>query len=265
MWGNLLPAAVFSLLIALLAYQRAALSRSGVFGAVIVGTGIIGLGGWRWGVVLATFFVSSSLLSRFKEDQKRAATEKFAKGHRRDWWQTMANGGGALVVAVISAILPGQIWPAIFIGLLATVNADTWATELGTLATQPPKLLISGRPVPPGSSGGVTPFGTASALSGALVIGLTGGMVIKSLSWWQGALLGAPAGLFGALVDSFLGATVQGVYMCRVCGQETERLCHHGQPTRLLRGWHWLGNDAVNFFSSLAGGGVAAGIWLLLS
>ena len=59
-----------------------------------------------------------------------------------------------------------------FYGALATVNADTWATELGVLARSRPRLMTNGQTVPVGTSGGVTAEGTLAALAGALFIGV---------------------------------------------------------------------------------------------
>ncbi len=132
--GSLLLGLALSGLIAGLAYWRGSLSRSGMMGAMLVGTLTFGLGGWVWGILLAIFFVSSSLLSHFKEQEKRTAAEKFDKGHRRDLGQVLANGGLGALVALFSAFFPSPLWFPLFIGIMATVTADTWATELGTLA-----------------------------------------------------------------------------------------------------------------------------------
>ena len=107
--------ALFSGLIGWLAYKRGSLSWSGMWGALLVGTAIFGLGGWRWGVLLALFFVSSSALSHFKEDEKAAvAAEKFDKGHARDWGQVMANGGLGALLAVCSVLMAAVVLVAIF-------------------------------------------------------------------------------------------------------------------------------------------------------
>ena len=70
---------VLSLLIGGIGYKRDALSGNGVAGAVIVGTLIFGLGGWEWGALLISFFISSSALScrrlvRSAAQPSRAAT-----------------------------------------------------------------------------------------------------------------------------------------------------------------------------------------------
>jgi uncharacterized membrane protein len=73
-------------------------------------------------------------------------------------------------------------------------------------------------------------------------------------------------GLAGALVDSVLGATVQGIYWCERDQKETEKRIHTcGERTRLLRGWAWLDNEWVNFACSLMGASVAWGMWSVLT
>jgi uncharacterized protein (TIGR00297 family) len=271
MWGFALSA-----IIAALAYRRGSLSPSGALGALVVGTLIFGLGGWVWGVVLAVFFISASALSHFKEREKAAVAEKFEKGHRRDIGQVMANGGLGALSAVLSAIVPEtavprELWLYLFIGVMATVTADTWATELGTLSKAPPRLITNGRTVEVGTSGGVSPLGTGVSLLGGLLIGLTAGLLgaVAGLLSWNSAIvigfIGAAAGAAGSLIDSLMGATIQQIYYCDTCQKETERRVHRcGTTTRPVRGWSWMNNDLVNLLSSLGGGLVAAGlgVWL---
>jgi len=247
-----------------LAFRRGSLSASGVGGAMLVGTPIFGFGGWVWGLTLITFFVSSSALSHYKAAAKHELAEKFAKGHRRDLGQTLANGGAGMLLAVAYAIWDEPVLFAAFLGAMATVTADTWATELGVLSPTPPRLVTTGRMVEVGASGGVSRLGTLAAASGALTIGLAalafllmGGGKFQEYEWViPVALIG---GLLGSLADSLLGATVQAIYYCPVCAKETEKALHGcGAPTQRQRGWRWLDNDWVNFISSLAGALTAA-------
>jgi uncharacterized protein (TIGR00297 family) len=280
--GLLLSAAI-----GLLAYRRNSLAPSGVAGAVLVGTLIFGFGGWTWGLVLISFFVSSSLLSHYRQDDKIALAEKFAKGERRDLGQVLANGGvGALLALAVYFLIdlqgqaragnPLYIYLTLaFFGAMASVNSDTWATELGVLARETPRLITTGRPVAPGTSGGVTRYGTLAALTGAAFIGVAAFVLIQLASLaTSGALLladlpivviAAAAGLVGSLFDSLLGATVQRIYWCDHCEKETERQVHScGVHTRPLRGWGWMNNDMVNFVSSLVGGLLAGSLGLLI-
>jgi uncharacterized protein (TIGR00297 family) len=267
---------VISGLIGIVAYRRQSLSKSGVAGAVIVGTIIFGCGGWVWGLLLIAFFVLSSLLSHYKKAAKERLAEKFAKGHRRDLGQALANGGAGALIALAHLFYPGPVMLAAFVGAMATVNADTWATELGVLSRRPPRLVTTWRTVDPGTSGGVSALGTLASLAGALALGLTttgfvaidglmGGAVNTTLGSdgvLGGALLVPSAvlgGLTGSLFDSLLGATVQAIYYSPARRQETEkRFDPGGVPNVHVRGWRWLGNDGVNFISSLVGALVGA-------
>ena len=265
MISQLLPAFLFSSAVSALGYRRGALSPSGAAGGLIVGTLTFGLGGWVWGTLLGIFFVSSSLLSHFKEEEKRVAAEKFEKGHRRDLGQALANGGLGALAALLSAVIPSPIWFPFFVGVMATVTADTWATELGTLSRRPPRLLTTGRVVAVGTSGGVSPLGTFVSLVGGLLIGLAAGLLERRQRPLVTALAGAAGGLVGSLFDSLLGATVQQIYYCDYCHKDTERKLHKcGHTTRPLRGWSWLNNDVVNLFASCVGGLVAILLYTLL-
>ena len=251
-------------------YWRGALSRSGAVAAAIVGTLIFGLGGWAWGILLVAFFVTSSALSAYNPRRKATiAEEKFDKGSRRDVGQVLANGGWAALLALLAWAQPESPWlfPAI-VGALATVTADTWATELGTLSATPPRLITTGRPVPAGTSGGLSLIGTLASIGGGLMIGslaaalaaLGGAPALRLDPQWL-PLIGAVGGLAGSLTDSLLGATVQRIYFCPRCHSETERAIHRcGTATQPLRGWPWMDNDAVNFLASAIGSLVA--VWL---
>lgn len=282
---NLLVGFVLSAIIAALAYQRGSLAPSGVIGAMLVGTIIFASGGWVWALLLVAFFVSSSALSHYRARTKEPFAEKFQKGQRRDLGQVLANGGWGALIALAFALTAQPILFVAFVGAMATVTADTWATELGVLSARPPRLITNGRVVPVGTSGAITPLGTLAAFVGAIFIG-----VVASLdTLWRGVenvLLGLPfidlsvslalwphsaaawvpsaamSGLAGSLFDSLLGATVQGIYFCDFDQKETESARHRcGRDTRLIRGWRWLDNDGVNFGASVFGSAVAAGIY----
>lgn len=266
MLNRLVVAFLLSAVVIALALRRGSLSRSGAAGAMVVGTLIVGLGGWAWGILLGIFFVSSSLLSHYKEEEKQATAEKFEKGHRRDAGQVVANGGLGAIAATLSAFAPSPLWLPLFVGAMAAVTADTWATELGTLSRRPPRLITTGRAVEVGTSGGISLLGTGVSLLGGLSIGLAAGLLVEQFTVGQAALIGMFGGLAGALFDSLLGATVQQVYYCDVCGKETERKIHRSRhQTRPLRGWSWLNNDLVNLAASIVGGVTAVALYRLLT
>lgn len=254
---------VLSAAIALLAYRRGSLSRSGVVGAMLMGTIHFGFGGLTWGLTLIAFFVSGTLLSKYKEREKASVAAQYAKGGRRDFGQVLANGGVGAALAVCFNLHP-TIWLfAVFVGVTATVAGDTWATELGVLSRRPPRLSTTGRVVPAGTSGGVTPLGTGATAAGGLAMGLVAWGLAATFGsgigvWWV-PLIGLVAGLAGGFSDSLLGATVQAHYR-NASGIVTERA-----GGARIRGAVWMTNDAVNLLASLIGGAVGAAIGLALS
>ena len=278
---GILIGAALSGCVGLLAYRRKSLSASGVAGAILVGTAIFGFGGWVWGMVLITFFVLSSLLSHYREAAKADLAEKFAKGHQRDLGQTLANGGAGALLALAYLFYPEPVMLAAFVGAMAAVTGDTWATELGVLSLRPPRLITTWRRVEPGTSGGISTRGTLASLAGSLTIGLATVAFLALDGLWGGGgndLIGTTGprggaylvfaavigGTAGSLFDSLLGATIQGIYYSEARGKETEkRLEADGSPNRHVRGWRWLGNDWVNLLSSLVGALVGAVSWSL--
>jgi uncharacterized protein (TIGR00297 family) len=174
--------------------------------------------------------------------------------------------------------VPDPLVLAAFAGIMATVNADTWATEVGVLSKKPPRMITTFEPVEPGTSGGVTPLGTLATLGGATAIGLSLILFLAVDGIFGGAGFGMAGGsilaliaaagiggLAGSLFDSLLGATVQSIYFCPTCDKETEKRLHTcGTQTESARGWRWLNNDLVNFLSSIVGGVIAGLIFWLL-
>ncbi len=198
------------------------LTRRGAAAALAVGVTTLWGFGWRGFALLLAFFISSSLLTRAAEGGEGRRNER----------QVLANGGVAALAALAGS------WAA-FAGALAAATADTWASEIGRRSRISPRLITSGKPVAPGTDGGITLLGTAGGIAGGgFIAGLSawlpGSMVTPRAPghpvWFWSVIAGA--GTLGMLIDSVLGATVQG-------------------KTR------WLDNDAVNLAATL-GGAVAA-------
>lgn len=162
-------------------------------------------------LLLLAFFVTSSLLSR--------------RGTARNERQVIANGG----IATLAALAGNWLW---FAGALAAANADTWATEIGSHSRTRPRLITSWTPVAAGTDGGLTLLGTAGGIAGAgLIAGLSVGLGPRG-SGLGLAMTVTVAGIIGMLLDSLLGATVQGKV-------------------------RWIDNDAVNLAATLTGAACA--------
>ena len=257
---------LFAVLIAFAAYHAHSLNRSGAYAAVLVGTLIFGAGGWQWAVLLLTFFITSSALSRAFKKRKQGLDEKFSKGHERDAGQVFGNGGIATAFAALHFFFPNELWPWLgFAAALAAVNADTWGTELGVLNPKSPRMITNLRKVvEKGTSGGISLIGTIASLAGSALIGILAAFLNPTVDSVSTGIIVTLAGLAGALFDSFLGATVQAMYFCPTDNKETEKHPLHtcGVQTVHIRGWKWLNNDWVNF-SCGAFGVVAALIAML--
>jgi uncharacterized protein (TIGR00297 family) len=235
-----------------------ALSTSGAFAGTFVGA-IALAAGWSWGLLLVAHFVTASALSKFGEKRKaRLIGAVVEKGDRRDAKQVLANGGVYALAAIVYTLSHTRSWYAVGIGALAASAADTWATEIGTLAGRNPRSIVSGQPVPAGTSGGVSLIGTIASLGGALFIA-AGAALARWPVPFTAVVLG---GLAGAMADSMLGATLQTRRWCDVCAKPTERPVHScGARTRRIGGLRGFDNDAVNAVCS----GVGALVTLLLS
>jgi len=255
-------------LISYLAKRAGALTTNGAWAATLTGGLIFSLGGAQWASLILAFFLSSSILSRAFSQHKRKVAEKFAKGAQRDWGQVLANGGLGAGLVLIQAFNQDQIWPWIaYAGAMAAVNADTWATELGVFSPSPPRLIVNGKPVERGASGGISLTGYLAVLAGAALISAIALPFTLADGILPAVLAIVLGGFTGSTVDSFLGATIQTIYYCPGCQKETERHPRHscGTETAMLRGWHWLNNDWVNFFASLSGALAATLTWSLLA
>ena len=256
---------ILAILIAGLAYRAHSLNKSGAIAAMFLGTIIFGIGGWQWAILLLTFFITSTALSRAFKKSKQGLNEKYSKGNERDAGQVFGNGGLGAVFVLVHALYPeSNIGWIGFAASLAAVNADTWATELGVLNPTPPQMITDLRKrVEKGTSGGVSLFGTLASLLGSALIAILAALLSGN---WSLFPLITFAGLAGSLFDSLLGATVQAMYYCPTDKKETEKHPLHtcGTETVHMRGWKWLDNDWVNFACGAFGSLIAlTGILLL--
>lgn len=259
---HLLIAALAACAIAGGAFAARALSPSGAISAAVVGFVLFGFGGWPGAASLLLFFVTSTALSKYGKRQKEQLAT-YEKGDRRDAAQVIANGGVAVLCMVWVVFQPGTERPvAALLGAIAAANADTWATELGTLlgprSRRKPIVLVTMRPGEPGQSGAVSVPGTIAAFVGAFVIALT-------VPFWRSnpqlstVIAVTSGGLAGSLFDSLLGGSLQVQYRDGVTGRLTERRNDgEGRANAIERGYAWMNNDLVNFLATAAGAGLAA-------
>lgn len=223
---------------------------------------------------LLTFFTTSSIATHFKSDRKRRFEDDFETSARRNWIQVVCNGGVATQMALFYLMEAGPLetvidfttrynlswWAISVLASICCANGDTWASELGSvLSRSDPFLITSFKRVPRGTNGGVT-------LIGLIVSGL-GGLVVAAafalMLWisipgeqWNSSpsqivpllCIGVFAGLFGSLVDSLLGATLQYSGLQITTGKVVE---HSGHGIQYISGRALLDNHSVNLLSNL--------------
>jgi uncharacterized protein (TIGR00297 family) len=238
-------------LITVSARRQRTLSPSGAVAGFIVGV-ICTVAGWSWAVLVVALFVSANALSRYRRTSRLVRVgDTMEKVGARDAWQVAANGGVFTAAAIGSLIHPSPLWFPVAAGAIAASAADTWATEIGTLADHSPKLITTREVVPAGTSGGVTWVGTFAGLAGATLIA---GLALLAGWGLRSALAAVAGGIAGSLVDSFAGATIQRRRWCDQCNKPTERLVHNcGTISTPHGGFGWVNNDLVNAIGSLTG------------
>ncbi len=255
---------VIAAAIAWMGYRTRSLTLSGSLMAVIVGALTFSFGGPLLAAAVIIFFIAGSVLSRVHTPSADQARVLAPKGAQRDAAQVAANGGVATACAILGGVTALYGWPHASRFMIAAVCAiaaasgDTWSTEIGALARGPARLITNMKVVDAGTSGGVTILGIVAAPIGGTIVGLAGAArpdILVSPEW---IAICAVAGMIGSIVDSLLGATIQGMWQCSKCAHTVEARVHIicGTPCTLIRGLSWLDNDGVNGIMTLVGAAV---------
>lgn len=217
--------------------------------------------------------------------------------------QVLANSGVASLLVGL-AVVKGEAdcWgfgsDLLIVGIVANyaaVAADTLSSELGILSRSPPRLITTGRVVPRGTNGGVTAWGLSAGLGGSFVIALTSVVLLpfcvkssgpvgrvlmenERRGWgWDDKAMWVVFitiwGALGSLLDSVLGALLQGTVEDRRTGKVIEAYGGtrvltskpgSGKSGRILRGSDLLDNNQVNFVMALVMsiGGMVVASWM---
>jgi len=173
---------------------------------------------------LVTLFVLTFAATRFGRRRKEASGVAEPRLGRRAS-QIAANLG-------IAGLCAGAASPLLFaacLAALAEATADTVSSEMGQVLGGRTLLITSWSEVFPGTDGGISIAGTTlGAAAAGVVVLVTAATRLVPLEM---GVVAFGAGIGGLLFDSYLGATVE------------------------RRGW--IGNDLVNFASTLFAAGVA--------
>lgn len=209
--------------LSVLAYRRDVLTWDGSLAAFVVGMVIGIFGDVTWLLLLLFFLLSSFLATRYRFALKQAmGVQEGFRGERRAA-NVIANGFSLMAVAVATLVLPTAFPKAIggivFLSALSVAGADTLASEIGVLSRRT-YLITNGKPVPPGTDGGVSGLGQLSAFGAALYTSIVGWFVLSYLARIAGLIPSLPdapiylliplvIGFLGCQLDSVIGATLE--------------------------------------------------------
>jgi uncharacterized protein (TIGR00297 family) len=208
---------VATLLLALGAvFGRALTPFAGVVAAAF-GIAIVLFVGFPYLALLVLFVAASALATRYRFDEKKREQLQEGRMGERGVSNVVAHivlpTGIAVAGGVSPPLLTSTATPLLFASALAFGASDTFASEFGVLSGHA-KSILSGRPVPPGTNGGVSGLGHLFAVVGAVTTSVVG-----LLLFWAFrtplpnpvlfAVTVAGAGILGCQVDSILGELVE--------------------------------------------------------
>jgi uncharacterized protein (TIGR00297 family) len=250
---NFLTGIILASIISFFSYRYKFLSKGGTAALFFLAILIYGFGGWKFTLPVLVFFLFSSLITKVRKKRNPLIETYFEKTGERDHFQVFANGGFALVIVVLNYFYSSELFYIVYVSSIASVCADTWATETGTLSENKTVNILTLKRIEQGMSGGISLAGTVGSYFGALVIAATSLLWIES-DYLLVLIVISFAGLFGSFIDSILGASVQVQYLCSVCNKVTEKRKHCSHTEDIKKGVLWINNDVVNAGSSVAGG-----------
>jgi uncharacterized protein (TIGR00297 family) len=220
-------------------------SKSGAIGGFVVGALIYFFTDWRGYVVLVSFFVLGTLVTKVKYSDKAEKGIAQEDEGRRGAKHAFANCLAALILGFISwlAMRSGSSEIAAvmlvgFCGAFATALSDTSSSEIGQAYGKTTILLTSFRRVPPGTEGAVSLEGTIAGIIGSLVLALIA-LAVGVSGGWLGVLAIVLAAFIGNTLESIIGSTI-------------EKL-------------PFITNEVTNFINTVIGALAAMGIYALIT
>ena len=185
------------------------------------------------------------------------------KGHTRDFMQVLANGLMATIAALLWSVSLENKALVMFGAAVAEAASDTFAGEIGRLSKRQPVSILSFKPVQRGLSGGITVLGLIAAMLSSAAMALCWYLWFFDVTVLEAVLVGT-TGFAGCLLDSVLGAGVQGIYYDPKTKQFSEDKEKDGKALELSRGIRWVDNDVVNLMSNVFSGVFAFGMCALI-
>lgn len=198
---------VLSILVAYISFLTNWISLEATKAVVVLGTIILGFGGWTLACAVAFFFGVSSFMTILNGKKSKGSNHSvhISEDVRRGGYQVWANGFWIAVFCTLWFSLTSVASLIAAFAVLAAATADTWATEIGTRNPGKTHKITTFEEVPAGTEGGISLKGTLAGVLGALMIALfifpLG--ILAPITFFTVVFFGGVAGL---LIDSTLGA-----------------------------------------------------------
>ena len=205
-----LPWAVaVNLPVSYLGYRARTVNVSGWIGGAAIGVVIYACLGWTaWLFLFATFLIAS-ITSRLGLKRKLLLGIAEERGGRRGAGNAIANCGVAAAAALVAVTTPFREAALLaFVAALTAGGSDTVASEIGKAFGKATFLITTFRRAPAGTPGAMSMEGTAAGLLSA--VALAAFAVPLGLVPAAAVVPVAIAATVGALVESALGATLEG-------------------------------------------------------
>jgi uncharacterized protein (TIGR00297 family) len=195
---------LINIVMGIVAWRAGAVRKSGLEIGILLGTCIFAAVGWQGFLILVTFFVLGSVLTRMGYVQKREMGAAEEQEGARGASHALANAGFATLFAIAYWITRQPMWLLAFVAAFATASMDTAGSELGPLFGRRTISLKNLKPVPPGTEGGVSLEGTIAGLIAAGIVAIVGAFLFLIPMTHVGLVVAGALG--GNLYEGMLGA-----------------------------------------------------------
>jgi len=226
-------------------YSTKVISLSGAIGGFIMGFLIYLFTDWPGYVVLVSFFVIGTLVTKVKYGEKADKGIAQEDEGRRGSKHVIANcsaslllGLGAFIAALMESPDLAMLFMVGYTGAFATALSDTSSSELGQAYGKTTFLLTNFKRVPPGTEGAVSLEGTLAGIVMSFILALIGFFVHLYPTW---------VGVICVVIAAFVGNTLESVI-----GSTIERLS-------------FINNEVTNFINTLIGAGTAMLLYFLIT
>jgi len=209
---QVLTGLALSIIVAYTAFFLRWITLDATLPVIVLGTIILGFGGWWLAYAIIFFFISSSYLTHLNKYHALEPSKDDAfkdPAIRRDGIQVWANGFWVIIFTLLWFLTQNEAFLIGAFAVIATATADTWATEVGTKNPGVTRNILTREIVKSGTDGGVSHNGTMASLVGAIIISLfTLGFGLETHIIFP-ILIVSLAGFSGCVIDSYIGAIYQ--------------------------------------------------------